>query len=68
MEVMIKFLIKHLNTFDGHKDSITFLHDNRLLPRKVTVHQIMNRIAFGYKLMKFRMKLAFESCKRCRTV
>ena len=25
MEVMIKFLIKYLNTFDGHRDSIQFL-------------------------------------------
>jgi hypothetical protein len=29
---------------------------------------MLNRIAVGYKLMKFRMKIAFEACKRCRTV
>ena len=68
MEVMLKLLIKYLNTFDGNKDSVKFLHKQRLLPKSVTVDKMLNRICFGYKLMKFRMKLAFESCKRCRTV
>jgi hypothetical protein len=68
MEVMIKFLIKYLNTFDGHRDSIQFLQDQRLIHKKVTVDKMMDRIAVGYKLMKFRMKIAFEACKRGRTV
>jgi hypothetical protein len=29
---------------------------------------MVERIYFGYKLMKFRMKISFEACKKYRTI
>ena len=29
---------------------------------------MLNRIFFGYKLMRFRMKIAYEACKKTRTI
>jgi hypothetical protein len=29
---------------------------------------MLERIFFGYKLMRFRMKIAYEACKKSRTI
>ena len=68
MEIMLKFLILFLNTFDGNKNSLTFLREQKLISNKFTSWQMLQRILFGYKLMKFRMKIAFEACKKSRTI
>ena len=68
MNIIIKFLILYLNTFDGNKNSLRFLRRQNLISRKYTARQMLNRIFFGYKLMRFRMKIAYEACKKTRTI
>ena len=68
MEIMLKFLIVYLNSFDCNRNSIKFLRDQKFIDCKTSSYHMMERIYFGYKLMKFRMKISFEACKKFRTI
>ena len=68
MQILIKFLIVYLNSFDSNKNSVQFLKDMHLINRGTSALSMMNRVYLGYTIMKIRMKISFEACIKNRTV
>jgi len=68
MQILIKFLIVYLNSFDSNKNSIQILKNFKLIKKGVSALSMMNCVYLGYMIMKIRMKISFEACIRRRTV
>ena len=68
MQILIKFLIITLNTFDSNKNSLDFLKQNKIIKDDTTASQLLNKIYYGYLLIKVRMKISYSACIHSRTL
>ena len=68
MKILILFLIVKLKTYNGIRNSLHQLRKHNLIKRSVPVQAMLQKMYFNFFMMKFRMKISFEACKRQRTI
>ena len=68
MKILILFLIVQLNTYDGIRNSIHNLRKSGVIQKKIPVHAMKQKIFFSFFMMKLRMKISYEACRKGRTV
>ena len=60
MEILIKFLIREINSFDSNRNSFTFLQNAGFINKDLNSKLLMNHIYRGYRIMKIRMKIGYH--------
>ena len=68
MKILILFLIIKLNTYDGMRNSIHKLRKNDVINKKLPLKNMMQKIFFNFFIMKFRMKISYEACRKGKTI
>ena len=59
MEIILKFLIREINSFDSNRNSFNFLKDSGFINKNLNAELLMNHIYKGYRMMKTKMKISY---------
>lgn len=68
MELFLKFLIVYLDSFDCNKGSLEFLRNIGFMSKQERARNLMNKIYYGFTMMKVRIKVSYEATLKGMTI